>query len=160
MAYDFEKDKSAKSFQMELDNEKIMTAFITTDEEADGELPELDTGVYGGIGYGPMGPDFEFLNSGGGGSSDFSMATVTVDGAGAIAGNCANIKDGMLLPTVLKPPIENSFTVVLYKGMTVFEPFEQSADFTIPEGETNIYYDDEEGWYVITGDCDITITTV
>ena len=59
MAYDFEKDASAKSFEMKLDNETIMTAFITTDEEADGVLPELDTGVYGGIGYGPMGADWE-----------------------------------------------------------------------------------------------------
>lgn len=80
MAYDFEKDKSAKSFQMKLDNETIMTTFITTEDEADGELPELDTGVYGGIGYGCMGPDFEFLGSGGGGESgDFSTATITVN---------------------------------------------------------------------------------
>ena len=78
MAYDFEKDASAKSFEMKLDNETIMTAFITTDEEADGVLPELDTGVYGGIGYGPMGADWEPI--GGGGSSDFSIAEMTVAG--------------------------------------------------------------------------------
>lgn len=96
---------------------------------------------------------------GGGGSSDFSTAEVTVNGVGAFIANVVSLTENGLKGTCFKSPLENSFTVVLYQGETIMEGISgQTPNFTIPEGETNIVADDENGWYAITGDCTITIS--
>lgn len=74
MTYNLLNDKTSKSAEIELNNETIITFFAT--EDAESGLPELIDGVYGAAGVGPMGPDWAPI--GGGGSSDFSVAEMTV----------------------------------------------------------------------------------
>ena len=95
---------------------------------------------------------------GGGGSSDFSTAKVTVNGVGGFVAEVATLTENGLSGGCFKSPLENSFTVVLYQGETIMQGNSETPDFTIPEGETNIVYDEGNGWYVIKGDCTITIS--
>ena len=95
---------------------------------------------------------------GGGGSSDFSTAEVTVNGVGGFTAEVAALTENGLSGVCFKSPLENSFTVVLYQGETIMQGNSETPDFTIPEGETNIVYDEENDWYVIKGDCTITIS--
>lgn len=150
MAYDFEKDASAKSFEMKLDNETIMTAFVTTDEDAGDVLPELSDGVYGGIGYGPMGPDWEPL--GGGGSGDFTIAEVTFATAASGIAIAVIDEDGS---AVLAYATEGStHNAILYKGTQVV--FVDDIDDWEVSGNATI--DAEEDTIIITGNCTITST--
>lgn len=92
-------------------------------------------------------------------ASDFSTAEVTVNGVGAFIATVASLTEAGLKGACFKSPLEDSFTVVLYQGETIMEGLNgQTPNFTIPEGEINIVYDDENGWYVIKGDCTITIS--
>lgn len=93
---------------------------------------------------------------GGGGSSDFSTATVTVNGVGPFIAEAANIMEDATRGLVFKSPLETSFIVILYKGVAILEVTE--TEFEIPPSETNIYYDADNGYYIITGDCTITIS--
>ena len=96
---------------------------------------------------------------GGGGSSDFSTAEVTVNGIGAFIAEVASLTEVGLKGACFKSPLENSFTVVLYQGETIMEVISgQTPNFTIPEGETNIVYDEEKDYFLITGDCTLTIS--
>lgn len=96
---------------------------------------------------------------GGGGSSDFSTAVVTVNGVGAFIASVASLTENGLKGACFKSPLVDNFTVVLYQGETIMEGISgQTPNFTIPESETNIVYDEDNGWYVITGDCTITIS--
>lgn len=94
---------------------------------------------------------------GGGGSSDFSTATLTLNGKHPPIGQ-------NLLPTLLVDPehglagaygstnwTSSPYTVILYKG---------KAYAVLPQGTTSggIVYDEEMEVYVITGDCTITIS--
>ena len=91
--------------------------------------------------------------------SDFNTAEVTVNGTGAFVAIVPTLRDNGLFGNCIKSPLENSFTVVLYQGETIMEAIGgETPAFTIPEGETNIIPDDENGWYVIKGDCSITLT--
>ena len=94
----------------------------------------------------------------GGGSSDFSTAEVTVNGVGAFIANVATLTENGLSGLCFKSPLENSFTVVLYHGETIMEGVSETPHFVIPESETNIVYDEDNGWFLITGDCTITIS--
>ena len=93
---------------------------------------------------------------GGGGSSDFSTATLTVNGNLSPTGL-------NLLPTLLVDPeyglagaygstngLSSPFTVILYKG---------KAYADLPQGKTSggIVYDEDIEMYVITGDGTLTI---
>lgn len=168
MAYDFYKDESAKSFELELDNETIMTAFITTDEDADGVLPELDTGMYGGIGFGPMSPEWEPL-TGGGGSSDFSIAKIIlrkptpedVPAPEEFYTMIPVIYNTKYEPiSVLGSQLPLEIYVPLYKGKAVYNNsafvyvyfYDSHLDMT-----GNISFDDDTGDYTITGDCEIGV---
>lgn len=93
---------------------------------------------------------------GGGGSSDFSTATVTVNGVGPFIAEVASITEDATSGTVFKPPLETSFIVILYKGVAILNGTE--TEFEIPPSETNIYFDVDNGYYIITGDCTITIS--
>ena len=92
-----------------------------------------------------------------GGSSDFSTAEVTVNGVGAFFAEVASLKENGLSGSCFKSPLENSFTVVLYQGSTIMEEVDGTPAFTIPEGETNIVADEDNGYYLITGDCTINL---
>lgn len=92
-----------------------------------------------------------------GGSSDFSTAEVTVNGVGGFVAEVATLTENGLSGGCFKSPLENSFTVVLYQGETIMQGNSETPDFIIPEGETNIVYDEENGWYVIKGDCTISL---
>ena len=96
---------------------------------------------------------------GGGGSSDFSTAEVTVTGRTAFfAAEVASLTENGLKGVCRKSPSENSFTVVLYQGSTIMNGINGiTPRFSIPEDETNIIYDDSNGWYLITGDCTIAL---
>lgn len=97
-----------------------------------------------------------YKSEGGGGSSDFSTAEVT--NAGLIPFVCEVAiasEDNQSEPYVLFLPNATQ-TVILYKGRAKLE-------FTsgTPEGITtsgDIMYDADEGYYIITGNCTITIT--
>ena len=91
-------------------------------------------------------------------ASDFSTAEVTVNGTGAFFAEVASLKEGALYGSCFKSPLENSFTVVLYKGSTIMEEADGTPAFTIPESETNIVFDQDAGTYTITGNCTITLT--
>ena len=94
---------------------------------------------------------------GGGGSSDFSTAEVTVNGMGIFVAEVASLIEGKLSGTCFKSPLETSFTVVLYHGETIMQGVtDVTPDFIIPEGETNIVQDGSQ--YIIKGDCTITIS--
>jgi len=98
--------------------------------------------------------------SGGGGSSDFSTAEVTVNGKPTFfVAEVASLTENGLQGTCRKSPSENSFTVVLYQGSTIMQGVKGiTPSFSIPTDETNILLDESNGWYVITGDCTITIS--
>jgi len=97
---------------------------------------------------------------GGGGSSDFSTAVVTVTGKPTFfAAEVASLTENGLKGTCRKSPSENSFTVVLYQGSTIMQGVKGiTPSFSIPADETNIILDESNGWYLITGDCTITIS--
>jgi len=97
---------------------------------------------------------------GGGGSSDFSTAEVTVNGKPTFfVAEVASLTENGLQGTCRKSPSENSFTVVLYQGSTIMQGVKGiTPSFSIPADETNIILDESNGWYVITGDCTITIS--
>ena len=96
---------------------------------------------------------------GGGGSSDFSTAEVTVNGNGVFAAEVASLTKNGLQGRCTKTPTENSFIVVLYQGKTIMREIgDLTPSFIIPESETNIVYDEDRSRYVITGDCTITIS--
>lgn len=159
MAYDFEKDVSAKSFEMKLDNETIMTAFFTTDEEADGTLPELSDGVYGGIGFGTMGADWEPLGGGGG---DLGLASVTLKNTLSSTKSffvaLAIDEEGMSGSGGQSaiPANENaSMTVILYKGHCIMMG-DASYTFEVESGNAELV----GGMVDITGDCVVKIVNI
>lgn len=98
-------------------------------------------------------------NAGGGGSSDFSTATLTVNG------NFTQ-SDLFIAPVVEKDPNNediafpqiqsgnSTYTVILYKGRSVLMCMgSQSRTITVSGNIENVY----TGVYIITGDCTITI---
>lgn len=97
-------------------------------------------------------------SEGGGGSSDFSTAVVTVNGNGGFVAEVASLTTNGLRGTCFKSPFVDSFTVVLYQGKTIMQVIRATPTFSIPESETNIIYDEDNSWYLITGDCTITIS--
>lgn len=163
MAYDFEKDASAKSFEMKLDNDTIMTAFITTDEDADGTLPELSDGVYGGIGYGPMSQDFEFLGSGGGGGdkdSDLSTVEVTINNTTgspqmlAIAYAAESEELSGCAGVYMAPEGTSKINAVLYKNVAMLIGISSAYELEAGSGSAEML-----GYNVkITGECSINVT--
>ena len=107
--------------------------------------------------YGKAGDWYVNNVEGGGGSSDFSTATLTLNGKHPPIGQ-------NLLPTLLVDPehglagaygstnaSSSPYTVILYKG---------KAYAVLPQGTTSggIVYDEDMEMYVITGDCTITIS--
>ena len=100
-------------------------------------------------------------SGGGGGSSDFSTATITAEGSGLTVFTGATIdEDGLATSSFIRLviPLSPTGTVILYKGKAFLELAEGVSKPTIPAGENNIYYDNEIGMYVVTGDCTITIS--
>ena len=100
--------------------------------------------------------------SGGGGSSDFSTATVTVTGEMSLPPKVLHptvatlSEDGDASMGIADWIIGETFNVILYKGKAWL--YEDSGNLTIPSGETNITYDSSEEAFLITGDCTITIS--
>lgn len=97
----------------------------------------------------------------GGGSSDFSTATITVvgdlpasfDGAFVVDDNETSWEGET------RPPFSTTATVILYKGRAIIKDGDnQIAQIVIPSEETNIVYDDVEEYYIVTGNC--TINTI
>ena len=90
---------------------------------------------------------------GGGGSSDFSTAEVTLNAEGFGSLWCVNIVDNILGPNVAF--FIESFEAVLYKGSQVFDTSEIEGTITVSGGAV---YDSDEHTITITGDCTITIS--
>lgn len=95
---------------------------------------------------------------GGGGSSDFSTAEVTINGMPPFIADVATLTDDGLRASCFKGIGDGTITVVLYKGSTILEGNNDTPEFTVPAGETNISYDSDEDYWIITGDCTITIS--
>jgi len=103
---------------------------------------------------------------GGGGSSDFSTAEVTVTGVlspdlpTTLEVNVATVAippiadDGSSVPSGVWI-IGQTYKVILSKGKARL--YVVRGTLTIPSGETNITYDSDDV-YLITGDCTITIS--
>ena len=101
-------------------------------------------------------PDDPSVPGGGGGSSDFSTATMTIDGE--------NYSDNVLIGVAYTSPdgswgspLESasgdSLTVILYQGKACVT-LESDASFTT-SGDIEFV---EEPTYLVTGDCTITIS--
>ena len=99
--------------------------------------------------------------SGGGGSSDFTTATVTINNESGYRVDMSiptMNEDGFLhtvlmIPSPMSTPV--SAEVLLYKGKLAldYEAFDGAAESL----EGNFYADDDIHSYVITGDCYITL---
>lgn len=102
-------------------------------------------------------------NAEGGGESDFSVAEVTITaGEGGIAGYLLYLpileSDGLSTVTEISLEAQEQITktIVLYKGKTVVGGFGfYSVDSTT--GDITI---DPHDWYIITGDCSITLSQI
>ena len=90
---------------------------------------------------------------GGGGSSDFSTAEVTLNAGGFGFLVCASIVDNILATSVAF--FIESFEAVLYKGSQVCDTSEIEGTITVSGGAV---YDSDEQTITITGDCTITIS--
>ena len=108
----------------------------------------------------------EEQGGGGGGSSDLSTAIVTLRlGETSVPGlEYASLNNTLTLddeiwtiePETLIPPINTTTkTVVLYQGKTYL--FDNMIENAIESVEGNITYDDDNVWYVITGDCTVVL---
>lgn len=157
MSYSFDKDDKGKSFEMKLDDATILTAFVT--EDSDSELPEVADGYYGGIGEGVMSGDWTPAG-GGGGSSDFTTATVSFDTTNVtgsynilIAGAFAVNDNGSYYSfsrggfNQADPEEYKTYEVILYKGV---------GKLTFQGGQNIIFKDADNN--IIT-DADITENT-
>lgn len=96
-----------------------------------------------------------------GGSSDFSTATVTfVNNSEFIfsGGSAAVLDDGehACVYGIDALADNGSYTFILYKGLNVFT-CNNSDQFTVTTSG-NVTYDSENGTFLITGDCTITIS--
>ena len=112
----------------------------------------------------------EEIESGGGGSSDFSTATVTVTFVPSTSGGGLPTILGASLPNIvylghpdmqyfISSDISGSggtatFTAVLYQGKAVA----RSADYYIKNLSGDIEWNDDIGNYIITGDCAFTLS--
>lgn len=93
---------------------------------------------------------------GGGGSSDFSTAEMTIVGS-TVNMNCAYITEysGMEFISIGSSFHTGQYTIPLYKGMAVAQLDSRQIGVAIATGNATI---DEEGVIIITGDCTITIS--
>lgn len=93
---------------------------------------------------------------GGGGSSDFSTAEVTIVG-NTVSMNCAYITEysGMEFISIGSSFHTGQYTIPLYKGMAVAQLDNKQLHNTAVTGNATI---DEEGLVIITGDFTITIS--
>ena len=110
----------------------------------------------------------DLVETGGGGSSDFALATLTIgnniqcDVFGAVFDLSQMFElPADTLPTVISQmsePSEGSYTVCLYKGCTVLNCFNDNMDHVEISGNIEPIDPPVEGsyLYVITGDCSIT----
>lgn len=90
---------------------------------------------------------------GGGGSSDFSTAEVTLSTSGFGSLPIASILDDKIDTTV--PFFIESFEAILYKGSQVCDTSEITGTITV---SGDAVYDSDEQTITITGDCNITIS--
>ena len=90
---------------------------------------------------------------GGGGSSDFSTAEVTLSAAGLGSLPIASIVDNEIHTTV--PFFTEPFEAILYKGSQVCDT--SGIEGTITTSGDAVY-DSDEQTITITGDCTITIS--
>lgn len=94
---------------------------------------------------------------GGGGSSDFSTATLTITGTNRGFINVANVlvvPDYNLEGTNYQSALtDDALTVILYKGKAY-----AVAGSTVQSVSGNITYDSDMEWYVITGDCTVNFS--
>ena len=101
------------------------------------------------------------LSDGGGGSSDFSTATVTFvnnTAGNSLMGAAALLSDEEIICVYGQDGLDNSgsYTFVLYKGLNVMG-CNNSDQLTITTSG-NVNYDTEAGFFTITGDGTITIS--
>lgn len=105
------------------------------------------------------------IGSGGGGSSDFSTAGVTVNSSTSLMYklSLSNYYDyentGIMLPSISSGDIEDSkiLNAILYKGqaMCIFNPLGQTTPNISVSGNIQ---DIGQNTYIITGNCTITIS--
>lgn len=87
--------------------------------------------------------------SGGGGESDFSIATLTfINGDGSVLGALANDVDNRSTGNMFN----NIIKIILYKGQALIE-----IDGTVESTSGDIEDLGRDGW-LVTGDCTITIS--
>ena len=92
--------------------------------------------------------------NGGGGSSDFSTANVTINNAG----------DGLLIAftdgetTISGMFNSGTISAILYKGAASAEVYDESQNITINSGAATYPEPDNHKFVLITGDCTITIS--
>lgn len=93
---------------------------------------------------------------GGGGSSDFSTATLLLnnDGENQVSFSYVDDTDNMLV-SINGGAETGSYTIPLYKGKATFM---YGASLEVYQATGELTYDQENGWYVITGDCTIVVT--
>ena len=100
-------------------------------------------------------------DGGGGGSSDFSTATVTIDSqSGGLVGKLVY---GMMTPYFAYSALASAWggdpteiPIILYQGQIML--VKDDATLAISSVSGNINYDSGEDLYIITGDCTITIS--
>lgn len=123
--------------------------------EQDVQVPQTDAGAILALA--------QYVSGGGGGSSDFTTAHVTITStAGDVVLNAlmvctyamvgGTIPTSMPIPAVPGAPAE--FDAILYKGTAVLN-FNYSGDFEI----SGAIQQKAEGVYAVTGDCTIAITS-
>ena len=92
----------------------------------------------------------------GGGSSDFSTATVTMVGTTPdVEFQCVSVDENGMVPTIYFSTGSGTATVVLYQGrasLVNYNEYEMSIS-------GDIVYDTAMDEYIITGDCTITISS-
>lgn len=91
---------------------------------------------------------------GGGGSSDYTIAKLTLHYSGEHAVIVANITDSAELSCSMGTVEDGTFDIILYKGKAVLN-WDSFDDLTVNSGDAEVV---ETGVVLITGDCEITVT--
>lgn len=155
MAYNFKTDDKGKSFEMKLDDETILTAFVT--EDSDSGLPEVADGYYGGIGAGAMSGDWTPAGGGGGDLTTVEITIKNTTGTPQTIGIPFTYDSDQISAssgTYMAPAGTSTVNAVLYKDITIMIPASAGYLLSVESGSAEMVGTNVK----ITGECVIDVT--